>query len=265
MSNHPFKVASEIARDQAAKNSPPSEYTVAVLAKELDIGPNDMLKLARSAGVYVARQAAILNQAQVMKIKSYAADQKAKQDAAYLRVQRPTVPPPTVIDLTVPATTPPPSRRVGPPHACDCCGVDVSHMPRIEGEFIKRCAPCTDHYPIAGEDDQRVMARLTNHESRLRFAYQNIWERDIDSTSRMKGALRTRDTWRATLVTTALAHERKGTGCCCGASTFPCFTVRKIEQTNRGIARRIEEFGAMTDDELEKELYGDRWEYDPDD
>jgi hypothetical protein len=87
-------------------------------------------------------------------------------------------------------------------------------------------------------------------------AWEHASKRATEYESRMKGALQSRQKWKAALVEVVLAHEETPTGeCKCGARRYPCFTVAKLERTNRGIARQVEQLGTLSDRELERELY----------
>jgi len=153
--------------------------------------------------------------------------------------------------------------RLGPPGACACCGMRVPYDPdNLDGQ-PERCPPCREHYEMRGEDDARLIARLIDHDRRLRPAYAAAWTAATDLEERMKSALHSRDTWRGTLVEIVMAHEETERGCSCGVKSSPCLTIKTLQQSNRGVSRRVESFASMPDQERSAALYRrDHWDHD---
>jgi hypothetical protein len=82
----------------------------------------------------------------------------------------------------------------------------------------------------------------------------------ITFEERMRAALHSRDSWRRALVEVALVHEKTDAGCLCGAKVYPCMTMQAIERANRGVARQVEVFCALSDEERGEAL-GDDYDY----
>jgi len=240
---------------------------VYTMAKELGVRPNEVMRMGSEVGIRVVRVASKLSPNQAERIRRRAAveakqREKAKSAAAAVS-PRPSTP--TGALLRTAAQPARPSRPDGPDHACSCCGLRVPSNPSWSiGDEPVRCPACAAHFEVAGEDNARLLARLRDHDDRLGRAYRGAWTAATDSEHRMKAALHSRDSWRGALVAVALAHEEAGSGRCkCGAKAFPCFTLKTLEQTNRGIARQVERFGAMSDADRERELYrDDHWDHD---
>lgn len=137
---------------------------------------------------------------------------------------------------------------------CKCCEMRfVYHPIRVAAniESDTRCGDCREHYRVSGESSEREVERLSNHNERLRKHWTFAAERATQYESRMKSALRSRDLWRATLVRALQVHERTDDGACaCGLATYPCPTVATLEETSQGVARQVEKFLTLDDDEL---------------
>ncbi len=127
----------------------------------------------------------------------------------------------------------------------------------------QHCPRCQLHFPVAGEAPERELARLRDHDQRLRPGYAVAWNFQSQYHDRMKSALHSRDNWKAALAEVLLAHEEAADGNCkvCHEKEFPCSTWRKLERVNRGIHREVETLAALDDDELSRELYGDGGDY----
>ena len=228
--------------------------TVGLLAKELGLKPNDIFRLARDEKLNLTRVAATMPRKHADQIRArHATELKAAEQRTTRRITAPWPPPSAKLAPTKEEPVP------GPSNACSCCGIAIRIDPTAA---VTRCRACGSHYAIEGEDDARVLARLRDHESALLHAYRVEAEEAADFEQRMKGALRSRDSWRGALVETMLAHEQVAAGGCrCGSREFPCFTVNKLEAVNRGITRQVETFGAMTDKDRDAALYRrDHWD-----
>lgn len=221
--------------------------------------------MAQSVGMLVSRGAATLTPAQADKIRDHSRGLRAGQNraAATPPPMRPSARGATAQTTAKTPTVPP---RVGPPHACACCGLSLPGSPPLPTEEVEpeRCSTCESHYAFPGEDAARRLSRLQEHEMRLRTAYAVTWSREQEAETKMRAGCRSRDNWRGTLVQVMDLHEEVGTGGCgCGAKTFPCSTWKALERTNRGIIRQVEEFLALKDDERDRRLYGlDHWDHD---
>lgn len=229
------------------------QISVALLAKELHVKPNDVLEAAERIGLHRTRVAALLTPSQADGIRDEITGRQLAQVRSML------TPPARRPAAEVRADSARPGPAVGPPHACDCCGLrlpghPVTHQP-------SRCEICSGHYAISGEDDQRVRMRLMDHERRLRTAYAVTWTREHEAEERMRSAFHSRDKWRGALVELMGEHEESAAGCRCGAKIYPCATWKFLERVNRGILRQVEEFLALKDDERDRRLYQrDHWD-----
>jgi hypothetical protein len=143
------------------------------------------------------------------------------------------------------------------PNGCACCGM---RFPREPGDRNQRhCFDCQAHYPQDGEDSERELARLRDHDARLRPGFAAAWHQQSRYEGRMKSAMDSRDKWKAALAEVVLTHEEADDGGCkaCHGTKFPCGTWRKLEEANPGIHRKIEALAGLPDEELKRVLYGD--------
>jgi hypothetical protein len=153
--------------------------------------------------------------------------------------------------------SPPVPHRDARSAECSCCSLRFTYVPAIGRDVPERCPACAGHYEILGEDSGRALARAQDHEKTLRTVWEFAARKANDYEQRMKGALRSRDGWKAALVEVMLAHDQSKDGCTCGAKVYPCFTVKKLEEANPGIARRVEFLGTLNDKDRNRELYRD--------
>lgn len=144
---------------------------------------------------------------------------------------------------------------------CDCCGFPFSYEGWRKPDW---CDKCAEHYEVDGESTERTIARLAEHEPRLRKGYRFSSGKATEYEGKMKSAFRSRQNWKAALVEVALGHEPTDKGkCSCGASESPCATMRLLEHTNKGIAKQVERLAALSREELDRELYRDEpWRID---
>lgn len=237
------------AHAAAAASTTVTVLNVALLARELHVRPNDVLEAAERIGIHLTRVAATLTPTQADVIR-------AEYARRTLHDTRRTLPPPPAgvpgVDAHASMST------LGPQHACDCCGLRLPGQPVTE---IARCEVCMQHYEVFDEDEARVLARLQDHDRRLRRAYAVTWTREHEAEERMRAAYHSRDTWRGALVELMGEHEESAAGCACGAKAFPCPTWKHLERANRGILHQVEGFLALKDDERDRKLYRrDQWD-----
>lgn len=97
-------------------------------------------------------------------------------------------------------------------------------------DVVPRCGACEHHVETPGEPESRTLARLQDHEGRLRYAYRMFWSMAQENREKMKAAFHSRDRWRCALIEVILAHEAAGaTGCrFCGSKSFPYPTWAKL-------------------------------------
>jgi hypothetical protein len=144
---------------------------------------------------------------------------------------------------------------------CECCGFHFSYEGWGKPDW---CDQCAEHYEVEGESTDRTIARLADHEPRLRKGYRYSSNKATEYEGKMKSAFESRQKWKAALVEVALGHEPADKGkCTCGASESPCATMRLLEYANKGIARQVERLTALSREELDHELYRDEpWRVD---
>jgi hypothetical protein len=112
---------------------------------------------------------------------------------------------------------------------------------------------------MPGEDQVRQLARHKDHDERLRIALAKETEAAARSAAEADRAFRARQGWMVALTEVCILHEERDDHTCkCCAARYPCATVKKIEDVNPGIARRIEYLLALSPMELERKLYPDK-------
>jgi hypothetical protein len=118
---------------------------------------------------------------------------------------------------------------------CECCGLHFSYTGWQRSD---RCEQCTEHFEIEGESADRTIARLEDHEQRLRERYLYASRKANEYEDRMRSAYESRQKWKAALIEVALGHEPAGDSkCTCGAKESPCATIRP-ESASRSVTRR---------------------------
>jgi hypothetical protein len=100
---------------------------------------------------------------------------------------------------------------------------------------------------------------LADHHRRVSAARSPSAELVAEYRSKVRSALRTRDTWRAALVEVMVHHEATDEGCLCGAAHYPCPSVETLDKVNRGIARQVECYLSMPVEEMKEALHGEEW------
>jgi len=136
---------------------------------------------------------------------------------------------------------------------CDCCGFLFTYVSWEQPEW---CEHCAGHFETESEPADRTIARLKDHEQRVREWYLAAKSKATEYETRMKSAYESRQKWKAALVEIAIGHEPTDDGrCLCGAKEYPCATVRLLEYANKGISRQVERLAALPREELDRELY----------
>lgn len=232
---------------------------MAELAKSSGVKPNAVLNSASRQGIRVTRVAANLrpDQADAIRRDLTAREAELGRPAGGAppprQRPRPPSPSPSRPEATMPLTP--------EPQLCTCCEVPLRFMTAADRGDVGpggRCRPCQPHNAIAEGDTDRVLSRHREHQERLLRSFTSWATRATDFEERMKAALRTRDAWRKALVRVILNHEQHGAGRCqCGATEYPCSTVRSLDRVNPHIARRVEQYSTLTDDELDAALSHD--------
>ena len=144
---------------------------------------------------------------------------------------------------------------------CDCCGLHFSYEGWGRPDW---CTHCEEHFKIEDESPDRTIARLEDHEQRVRKWYLQAASKATEYEDKMKSAFKSRQKWKAALIEVAIGHELTDKGkCTCGTSESPCATMRLLEYANKGIARQVERLTTLSREELDRELYRDEpWHVD---
>lgn len=206
------------------------------IGKEFGVMAVDVTNAAEVLGINARRRSAKLTPTQATQLRNY-----------FTARSRPSPPTTSQRPLSLESE----QSRHG---TCECCEMKFVYHPirvaaKIESDV--RCGDCREHYPLSGESSEREIERLSNHNERLRKHWTFAAERATQYENRMKSALRSRHLWRAALVRALQVHERTGDGrCACGFASYPCPTVATLEEANQGIARQVERFLTLNDDEL---------------
>lgn len=207
------------------------------IGKEFGVMAVDVTNAAEVLGINARRRSAKLTPTQATQLRNY-----------FTARSRPR---PTTTSQRPPISPESEQSRHG---TCKCCEMKFVYHPnrvaaKIESDV--RCGDCRKHYHVSGESSEREIERLSNHNERLRKHSTFAAEHATQYESRMKSALRSRDLWRAALVRALQVHQRTGDGrCACGLAGYPCPTVTTLEEANQGIARQVERFLTLDDDEL---------------
>jgi hypothetical protein len=214
-----------------------NRISVAQLARELGIKPNDVMDRADEVGIALARVAATVTPAQADRIRNRVTE-KFEEDQR--RADR----------IAALSARPSPNRTAAatPIESCDCCGLVIT-------AGMRRCSICEDHYLVPGEPLSRKEDRLADHARRVPAARNSTTTDSPESRERVASALRTRNAWRAALVEVMLVHAPGDEGCMCGAPHYPCISVATLERVNPRIARNVENYLAMSAEDMRKALY----------
>jgi hypothetical protein len=248
------------------------------VAKENDVSSNDVIDACRDLGISATRVASKLRPDQVKRLESHFAGKRQYVSRGRSVVATPSKRPLSPGSNALPVPDALPVLKLRPraaalwnvsevaeippvPEACACCGI---RYPRPHDDRAQQyCPRCRAHYSTEGEQPDRELARLRDHEQRLRQGYAAAWHHQGHFEGRMKSAMHSRDRWKAALAEVVLTHEETEDGSCkaCHEQTFPCGTWRKLEEANRGIHRKVEALWGLPEDELERALYGDDDDY----
>jgi hypothetical protein len=207
------------------------------LARETDRSKLDVVKALRELGFNITSGYANLTVKQVEAVRrKFQVDRPRVRSAAVVKAP----PPPRSWTVTV---------------DCCCCHLREEQTLTTEDDGSRKpCNECADHFEIEGENAGRVRAREASHSQLLRRRWEAEMALTEDLRNRMRMGYASRDRWKAALVRVILAHEATGTGCRCGAKSFPCSTVHRLEEVNKGIAREVERLGTLSEEDLQMEL-----------
>lgn len=141
-------------------------------------------------------------------------------------------------------------------YECSCCQLTVQGS---AGPGPLLCSACVHHYEVAGESIERQLARLGEHDQRMRASYVRARAAADEYRQQRDSAYRQRDDWREAAIKLVHDHYDSGKGRCvrCGQE-FPCRPWKLLEELNRGFARRAETWACFTPEELERHLHPKR-------
>ncbi|WP_063042337.1 hypothetical protein [Nocardia grenadensis] len=148
-----------------------------------------------------------------------------------------------------------------PLYSCACCGRSVGRpsIEMIEFGADLYCPLCVEHYEIPDEPPDRELERLRAHDADLRAYARKAWVMATEYRDRMKGAYRSRDTWRASFAEVVLPHEPGEDGACVTCRRpAPCEVWTALEDSNRGVFKEMEKLSGLEGRDLELALYPER-------
>ncbi len=156
------------------------------------------------------------------------------------------------------------TRRSG---RCACCGLAYEYQWWPGAPAQPYCAPCLDHAGSPnGTDDSRTLARLLDHEPRIRAYADHAARRatqyqgeakkaKADGARQAAAALRQRDHYRQLLAEVYRIHSEAKGQCNTCKSRYPCSTVKVLEGGPGGTGDAIVRAASRRDD---LDLFGDR-------
>ena len=224
--------------------------TVAQLAKELGVSIPEVQECLRKGGVGMRRGAAQLYPADVRKVREQLGRQR--WDEQQRRIQRESG---VNIQLSQRNQTAPAVQPVKRDECC-CCQLTVEG-PAKSGPLL--CPACVDHYELPHESIERRLARLGEHDQRMRGCYVRARAAADEYRQQRDSAYLQRDDWREAAIKLVHDHYDSGKGRCVRcAEAFPCRPWKLLEDLNRGFARRAETWACFTPEELERHLHPKR-------
>jgi hypothetical protein len=225
--------------------------TLAGVGGEYGLSVRETQECARKVGVHRAKGATQLRPAEVEKLRpALAKAQSAKAALDALRTEN------TRAELESLAPEPPP--RVVTDDECDCCHLRLDSHSEME-EGVPLCGHCRDHHYQPGESRNRELARLRDHDKRMRSAFLRARSAADEYRKALRGVAENRDDWREAAVRLVIDHtegpDRRCTKC---DQQFPCELVGILSAVNRGFARKVESLAGFSDKELDRHLHPSR-------
>jgi len=165
--------------------------TMAELAKDLDVGLLDLYKLAQELKFNLTRGAAKVTPKQEARLR----EQVARGGIRHRHHPE--------IVYAQPRTAVNPPERLAPlltfRDQCTCCKDWFTYEAERQATRLS-CDTCEPHFPLKGEDANRELARLRDHDARLRGAVERAWESSAAAAREADRAFRSRHSWMRTLV-----------------------------------------------------------------
>jgi hypothetical protein len=225
--------------------------TIAELAKRHGMRISEIQECARRAGVSAQSGAAKLYPAQVEKVVAQiAAKRREDQWRHQLRGEG------VRVELASHEAPPKAVYRAFKHIECACCRITISNEPEPErGPAF--CPFCVNHFEVPTESIQRTLARLRDHDERMRNGFVSARAMVNQFREQVQNLYRRLDDWRAAAVKIVLDHQDntddKGHCKLCGGSS--CRALRILGEVNPGFLRRVEVLACFDDDELERHLH----------
>jgi hypothetical protein len=131
---------------------------------------------------------------------------------------------------------------------CACCQLTLDCRADTGAAF---CDACRNHFSIPGEDINRKIARLTDHDQRMRNAYVAARTAFYEGRGATARALQNRDDWKEVATKLVRDHIAGPRGQCDKCKhEFPCETVRIMQSVNSGFYRYAAGLAGYSDDEV---------------
>jgi hypothetical protein len=231
------------------------QIKVYTLAQELQLSSREVIQELRAMGFNVISAAATLTSRQAQAVRNkinaeWTASASAKEAWAKSAAT------PRSDDWKVPVSEP--SRYAFA--RCGCCKLGFRHEQATPPIW---CVDCGEHFEHPGEDVARTIARLTAHDRLLRKRHADmeahISKLTAESCAELESTYAKKRKWEAALTEVMLLHgKHPATGqCTCGSERFPCRSMKRLDQVNVGIARRVEKLVSMDDDVRNDVLYSE--------
>ncbi len=231
--------------------------TVALLARECNVKPNDVIAAAQRAGIPVSRVAAQLTESQAIKIRAGLRTRPPKTSHSFH-------PPTSVRSGTISGAFIRPVRTpLTGPDECSCCGLRITpgDASDLYLPLSNCCRRCEDHYEVDGEPMSRKVTRLAEHEARIRAARADALKAAALARDQRAYAFDSRDRYRRVLVELLKLHQEKEDKLICAecGEPYPCaiWASLRLRSINRGIYDRIALLVALDDNEDEGHGDGD--------
>jgi len=133
---------------------------------------------------------------------------------------------------------------------CACCQLTLACRADM-GEAY--CDVCRDHFAVPGERVERRIARLADHDERMRNSYVRAREAYYDVKRQLVSALESRDNWRTAATKLVHDHIAGPRGRCNKCNQpFPCEPVQILRSVNYGFSKYTERLAGYSDEEVER-------------
>jgi hypothetical protein len=202
--------------------------TLVELAREYDLSIPDVQDCARNLGLPWKKGVTMLNASQVAELRpALDAEQRTKRWQRSRRVE------PDVVHVE-----------------CACCQLTLDSRTDLGAAL---CDACRHHFAVPGENVERKLARLSDHDERMRKGYVVARENFYDVRRQLAIALQGRDDWREAATKLVRDHVAGPRGHCekCN-KPFPCEPVQILRSVNYGFVRYTERFAGYSDEEVER-------------